>query len=172
MWSAWLVFCDCGFHSACPLMEKDRGLWKLPDGRDWLWGNLGLVLMSGAMLSKSLIQFSVDGQDCVPSFLFGLRSNYGRGHGGNGDFLPKDLGLHCCVQWPWPCSRPLSTHAFARDSWTLARKSGSVSCGDTAPLSWVLMSTRFCLCPQSLSSQCRGRSAIRPHCLPSAGDVL
>ena len=21
-----------------------RGLWKLPDGRDWLWGNLGLIL--------------------------------------------------------------------------------------------------------------------------------
>ena len=34
-----------------------RGLWKLPDGRDWLWGKLGLVLMGGATLSKSLIQF-------------------------------------------------------------------------------------------------------------------
>ena len=21
MWSVWLVFCDCGFHSVCPLME-------------------------------------------------------------------------------------------------------------------------------------------------------
>ena len=30
-------------------------------------GNLSLALMSGAMLSKSLIQFSVDGQDCVLS---------------------------------------------------------------------------------------------------------
>ena len=35
-----------------------RGLWKLPDGMDWLWGKLGLVLMGGAILSKSLIQFS------------------------------------------------------------------------------------------------------------------
>ena len=34
-----------------------RGLWKLPDGRNRLWGKLGLVLMGGAMLSKSLIQF-------------------------------------------------------------------------------------------------------------------
>ena len=57
MWSIWLVFCDCGFHSVCPLMEKDRDLGELPDGRDWLWGNLGLVLMGGATLSKSLIQF-------------------------------------------------------------------------------------------------------------------
>ena len=32
--SVWLVFCECGFHSVCPLMEKDRGLWKLSDGRD------------------------------------------------------------------------------------------------------------------------------------------
>ena len=46
-----------------------RGLWKLPDGRDWLWGNLSLVLMGRAMLSKSLIQFSVDGCSCVPSLL-------------------------------------------------------------------------------------------------------
>ena len=26
MWSVWLVFCDCGFHSVCPLMEKDKRL--------------------------------------------------------------------------------------------------------------------------------------------------
>ena len=31
----------------------------------------------GAMLSKSLIQFSVDGRGCVPSLLFDLRPNYG-----------------------------------------------------------------------------------------------
>ena len=30
------------------------------------------------MLSKSLIQFSVDGRGCVPSLLFDLRPNYGR----------------------------------------------------------------------------------------------
>ena len=33
-------------------------------------GKLGLVLMGGAMFSKSLIQFSVDGWGCVPSLLF------------------------------------------------------------------------------------------------------
>ena len=46
-----------------------RGLCKFPDGRDWLWGELGLALMGGAMLSKPLIQFSVDGRGCVPSLL-------------------------------------------------------------------------------------------------------
>ena len=33
-------------------------------------GKLGLLLMGGAMLSKSLIQFSVDGWSCGPSLLF------------------------------------------------------------------------------------------------------
>ena len=75
MWSVWLVFCVCGFHSLCPLMNKYKRLMELPDGRDWLWGKLGLVLMSWAMLSKSLFQFSVDGQGCVPTLLHGLRSN-------------------------------------------------------------------------------------------------
>ena len=50
--------------------RRMRGLWKLPDERDWLRGKLGLVLMGGAMLSKSLIQFSIDGWSCVPSLLF------------------------------------------------------------------------------------------------------
>ena len=28
MWSIWLVFCGCGFHSVCPLMEKDKRLME------------------------------------------------------------------------------------------------------------------------------------------------
>ena len=35
-------------------------------------GDTGLVLMGRAVLSKSSIQFSVDGQGCVPSLLFDL----------------------------------------------------------------------------------------------------
>ena len=64
---------------------------KLPDGRDCLWGELGLVLMGGAMLNKSLIQFSVDGKICVPSMLFDLRPNYGGGNEYNGN--PIDCSL-------------------------------------------------------------------------------
>ena len=41
--------------------RKITRLWKRPDRRDWLRGKLGLVLMGGAMLSKSSVQFSVDG---------------------------------------------------------------------------------------------------------------
>ena len=43
---------------------------ELSDGNDLLRGKLGLVLLGRAMLSKSLIQFSVDGWSCVPSLLF------------------------------------------------------------------------------------------------------
>ena len=39
--------------------------------------------MGGAMLSKSSIQFSVDGWGCVPSLLFDLRPNYGKGNEDN-----------------------------------------------------------------------------------------
>ena len=52
------------------------------------------------MLGKSLIQFSVDGPDCVLSLLFGLRPNYGGGNEDNGDLLQKVPGIHCHSQWP------------------------------------------------------------------------
>ena len=50
---------------------------------------------------------------------------------------------HAC---PQPCSRPPLTHASSRDAWTLIGKSGSVSCGVTAPFSWVFVHLRLCLC--------------------------
>ena len=28
MWSDWLFFCDCGFHSFCPLKDKDKRLME------------------------------------------------------------------------------------------------------------------------------------------------
>ena len=41
-------------------MKKIRVLWKLPDGKDWLWGKLGLALVCEVLLTKSLIQLYVD----------------------------------------------------------------------------------------------------------------
>ena len=58
--------------------------------------------MGEDMLSESLIQFSVDGQCCVPSLLFDLRPNYGGGNEDNGDLLPKVPCMHCCTQCPNP----------------------------------------------------------------------
>ena len=124
-----------------------KGLSKLSDGRDWLRGKLGLLLMGRAMLSKYLIQFSVDGWGCVPFLLFDLRPNYGGGNEDNGDLLQKVLCMHFCTQCPWSCSRPPPTHASTEDSWTLVGKSGSVSCEVSVSFSWVLVYTRFCWCP-------------------------
>ena len=73
--------------------------------------------------------------------------NYGGGNKDTGDLLQKVPCTHCYTQCPQPCSSPPPTHASAGDSWTLTGKSGSVSCGVIAPFSWVLVHTRFCLCP-------------------------
>ena len=115
MWSVWLVFCDCGFHSVCPLKDKDKRLMDASWWKRLTLGKLGFVLVGGAMLNKSLIQFSVDGQGSVP--LFGLRPNYGGGSEENDNLFPKLLGLHCHIQRHRPCSRPPPTHASTGDSW-------------------------------------------------------
>ena len=81
-----------------------RSLWNLPDGRDVLRRELGLVLMSVAMLSKSLIHLSVDGWGCVPSLSFDLRPNYGRGNEDNGDLLQKVPCTYCPIQCPDPAA--------------------------------------------------------------------
>ena len=39
----------------------------------------------------------------------------------------------CFIRWPKPYSKPLLTHASSGDSRTLTGKSGSISCGVTAP---------------------------------------
>ena len=70
----------------------------------------------------------------------------------DGDLLQNVPCTHCCTQCSAPCSRPPPTQAAARDSWTLSGKSGSVSCGVTAPFSWVLVHTSFCLCPPRVVS--------------------
>ena len=105
-----------------------------------------------------LYQFSVGGWGCVPS-LFLIWGQTVRGNGGNGDLLQKGLCQDCCIHCRWPCGRPLSTYASVRDSWTLTGKSGSVSYGITVPFSWVLVHTRFCLCPPRV-------------CFPSSVEVL
>ena len=56
------------------------------------------------MLSKSLIQFSVDGRGCVPSLLFELKPYYGGGDEGHGDLLQKVLCTHCCTHCPDPAT--------------------------------------------------------------------
>ena len=109
--------------------------------------------MGRAMLSKSYIQFSIDVLGCASSLLFDLRPNYGGGNEDNGDLLLKVPCMHCCIQCSQPCRRPPQSQASAGDSWTLLGKSGSVSCGVTAPFSWSWCTQGFvCALQESISS--------------------
>ena len=117
MWSDWLVFCDGGFQSVCPLLEKDKRLMEASWWERLTEKETGSYF--GAMLSKSLIQFSVDGWGCVPSLLFTWGQNYGGGNEDNGDLLQKVPCMHSCTHCPQPWSRSPPTHASAGDSWTL-----------------------------------------------------
>ena len=107
MWSVWLAVCVCGFHSVCPLMDKDK---RLMDASWWERLSVGETGTCSdcrdcrTMLSKPLIQFSIDGWGCVPSLLFDLRPNYGGGNEDNGDLLQKVPGTHCCTQGPQPAA--------------------------------------------------------------------
>ena len=47
----------CGFHSVCPLMEMGKRLLKASLWERLTEGELGLILMGMAMLSKSLTNF-------------------------------------------------------------------------------------------------------------------
>ena len=49
--------------------------------------NLGLALMDRTMLSKYLIQFSVDGRGCIPALLFYLKPSYYKSNEDHGDLL-------------------------------------------------------------------------------------
>ena len=154
MWSDWLVFCGCGFQSVCPLMEKDKRLmeaswWeRLTEGET---GSYSDRRGHAQYIFNPIFYWWVE--LCSLPVIY-LGPNYGGGNEDNGDLLQKVPCMHCYTQCPQPCSRLLPTHASARDSWTLTGKSGSVSCGVTAPFSWVLVHTRFCLCPPRVSQSC------------------
>ena len=97
------------------------------------------------MLSKSLIQFSVDGWVYVPSLLF----TWGQTMVDVTKIMgpPSKVSIHILyTHCPQSCSRSPPTHTSSRDSWTLKGKSGSVFCGVTDFL-LDLVHTRFCLSP-------------------------
>ena len=90
------------------------------------------------MLSKTLIQFSVDRWVCFPSLLFDLRPNYGGGNEDNCHLLqkcPMQALLHRC-QRPHRSTLLTSTG----DSWTITDKSGKSLLGSLllSPGSWCI----------------------------------
>ena len=134
------------FSLSTPWWGRVRDLWKLRDGRDWLRGKLGLVLLGRAMLSKSLIQFSLDWWGCVPSLVFTWGQTMVEVMKIMGTSFKRPYA--CTVThtasnpavghyWPMP---PLETSGHSRANL------GQSLYGVTAPFSWVLVHTRFCLC--------------------------
>ena len=67
-------------------------------------GENGSCFNGEARLTKSLIQFSVDGRGCVPSLLFDLRPNYGGDNEDTSDLLQKVPSRHCLTQCPDPAA--------------------------------------------------------------------
>ena len=111
----------------------------------------GCLLWPVHFLGKTLLVFALlhsafQGQICLVLKVF---PSYGVGNEDNGNLLQKIPYMYCYIQCPQPWSRPPQTHTsletvgHSRASLTL----GSVSCGVTAPFSWVLVYTKFCLCP-------------------------
>ena len=62
---------------------------------------------------------------------------------------------------PPTLQRPPPTHASARFSWALTGKSGSVSCGVTAPFSWILVCTRYTMGNAGLDEAQAGIKTVR-----------
>ena len=98
------------------------------------------------MLSKSFIQFSVEGQGCVPSLLFDLRPNCGVGNEDNGGLLQKALCMHCQLSAPDPAAGHRRPTPLPETPGSPQASLGQSPVGSLllSPGSWC---TRFCLCP-------------------------
>ena len=122
--------------------------------------------MGRAMFSTSSVQFSVDGWGCVPSLLFDLRPNYEDNEGppskGPVQALPCSVppALQQASADPRLCQRLLDTHGQV---WVSLL-------GVTAPFSWVLVCSKFCLCPPRVSSPVLCK--FWPLCGRVNGDLL
>lgn len=91
-----------------------------------------------------------------------LKRSYTKGH------LPWLL-----LPVPHPHGEPLLTHTFTREPPTLEGRSGSVSCGITAPFPWILVCTRLCAFLEwspCFPHFCEG--PVIKSCWPSKSDSL
>ena len=134
-----------------------RGLCRLSNGRDWLWGKLGLALVSKFLLSKSLVQFSAGGWGYVASLYFGLRPT-----------LVKDFCQHAAPpRTPVACAptlrpAPIGSHHHwrpkaHRQAWLSLRGSPLLCPGFWCAQGFV------CALQESLFPRARGSSVIKSH---------
>ena len=90
MWSVWLVFCIVVSILSALWWIRIRGLGKLTDGRNSLRGKVGLVLIGGAMPSKSLIQFFWWAGLCSLPLVW---PSYGEDNEDNGNLLQRGTAV-------------------------------------------------------------------------------
>ena len=68
MWSVWLVFCDCGFHSVCLLMNKDKRLMELSTPANCILPILSPLICCCCSVTKSCLT-PCNPLDCsIPGF--------------------------------------------------------------------------------------------------------
>ena len=129
--------------------------------------------MGRAMLSKSLIQFSVDGWGCVPSLLFHLRPNYGGGTEDDGGLLQKVPCTHAALSAPNPAAAtadPLGTPPLGTPGHSQASLGQSLL-GSLllSPGSWC--SQGFVYALQILFPQSCVSSVIKSHWPPKSNSL-
>ena len=102
--------------------------------------SLLLTVLLYCLLGKTFLSWNCLGLVGASLFLVGNAGHYTL-------LLALLHGILPARLWDWGNDSILSTHASTRDSWKLTGKSESVSYGDTAPFSWLLVHKRLCLCP-------------------------
>ena len=138
--------------SVCPLVDE-ANLCKLPDGRKWWWEKTDLTLVGISLLSKTLIicWWVVVCSFPVNCLVWGdpARRSMGLHRRINGDL--QEGSYQAALSRAQSLQQPLLTHAFRGGASTFGRFD-SVSCRVTSPFPWVLVCTRFCLCPLRVKS--------------------
>ena len=124
MWD-WLVFCDCGFHSVCPLMEEDK---RLMDAFWWERLTEGETGSSSDSQGHAQYIFSLifcwRAELCILPVI-SLGPNCDGSEEDNGDLLQKIPCMYCHAQFPQPCSRPRAPHA-TQDRWAMVESSDKI----------------------------------------------
>ena len=98
-WSVWLIFCNCGSHSVCPLMDKDKKLLEA----SW-WEGMAVGASGSCSDGWSHSQAILNPIFCLWVGLCSLPAvspevKHGRVKG-NRDLLQKDLFQDCSKQGP------------------------------------------------------------------------
>ena len=119
------------FQSLCWIPRLENLLWALELSQQYKnFSSLIVLQVMGHLLSDSVMATSFKRM-----------------------YAPHCTSQDGCSQSPCGHGRPLLTHGSTGDTQTPKGRSGSVSCGGPHSFPWVLVHTRFHLCPLSISGR-------------------